>query len=68
MCTYYAVSCVHKLYHIFSCVAEQNVVFFILLGLCAHETRHTVDVANFLCSVGLSEAKGRIQKGGILSL
>jgi hypothetical protein len=32
--------------------------FLILLGLCAHETRYTVEVANFLCSVGLREAKG----------
>jgi hypothetical protein len=35
--------------------------FLILLGLCARETRRAVDVANFLCSLGFSKAKGGSQ-------
>jgi hypothetical protein len=72
--------CITFYVHILCCILCTQIVshfqvccraeccFFILLGLCVHETRYTVDVAKFLCSVGLREAKGRLQNGGILSL
>ena len=49
--------CTQIVSHFIVCCRAECCVF-ILLGLCAHETRYTLDVANFLCSVVLCEAKG----------
>ena len=49
--------CTQIVSHLVVCCRAECCVF-ILLGLCARETGYTLDVANFLCTLGLCEAKG----------